>query len=266
MPDLVVALRFGVDVAEIRSDEQGRPLATGRSPWCLDPFSTNALEAAIQLKERHGGVVRLLCLVPDEPPPELLLQALAMGADEAVLVVESGAEEADALAVATILAAALKAVRPWDILLCGDAAADRYEGQVGPRVAEALGLPSLTRVTALELESNNVVAERTLDDRVEVVEVAGPVIVTVGQEINEPRLPPVLQIMAASRKPVRRLTLAELDLPAGSTAASLSQTSRLSLLMPPSARRRTAVTGENVAAMAAALTRHLEAEGLVVSR
>ncbi len=258
---IVVCLRFGLDVAELRPDPTTGGPRLDRPPWRIDPFSRNALEAAAQLREANGGEVVVLSVVPGEPPRRLVLEALASGADAAHLVVDPTAEQADALGLCGVLAAALAELQPWSLLLCGDAAADRYERQVGPRLAEALGLPAVTRAVALEVAGDRLVAERSLDDRVEVVDAPLPAVVTVTQESNEVRIAPLLQVMAASARPVRVTAASEL---AGApSAGAATGSARLGLRAPPSRRKRIRVQAATDRDAADLLARHLAAEGVL---
>jgi electron transfer flavoprotein beta subunit len=257
---IVVCLRFGFDVAELRPDRRTGAPRLRRAALRLDPFSHNALEEAVRLKERHGGRVILLSVVPAEVPQRLLLEALAGGADEAFLVVDPGCEEADAHGLTGVLGSALRHLAPWELVLCGDASADRYERQIGPRLAEALDLPCITRARALEIDGATLRARRSLEDRIDRVQAALPAVVTVTQEANEPRLPPLLQVMGAGSKPCTLLELADLGLPSSARGCA---TRRLETTAPPTRRRRQEVRGQDTDGTARELVRLLAAEGLV---
>ena len=149
------------------------------------------------------------------------------------------------------------------VVLCGEGSLDAYDRQVGPRLAEALGLPVLSQVTRVEARDGRFVAHRALEDATLVVEAAPPVVLTVGQEINQPRLPTVLQIMAASRKPTVTWRLVDLGFDERDTAAGLSGVTTLALFAPPEERRRVEIEGESAAATAAGLATVLFELGLV---
>ncbi|HEX6200148.1 MAG TPA: electron transfer flavoprotein subunit beta/FixA family protein [Thermoanaerobaculia bacterium] len=260
--DAVVCAKITVDTAELRADpDTGAPRLDG-APRRIGTIDENALEEAVRLREAHGGSVTLLVL-GGEVPEELLLRALAMGADRAVVVRDGTADRADALATATVLAAALRRLAPWDLVLCGEGSLDQYSRQVGPRLGEELGLPVLVQAAAVRLAGGTVTAERVLEDRTEGVEAALPALVTVRQEINQPRLPTVLQILGASRKPRTEWTLEGLGFPPGATAAALSGVETLETAAPPGARRRLRIEGETAGAMADEAARLLFAEGVL---
>lgn len=184
--NVAVCVKVTPDVAQIRQRPDDAPLR-------LNPLDENALEAAARL----GGRVTAVTVAPQAPPRELVLRALAMGADEALLVLDPAP---DALAVATALAPHLQ---DFDLVLCGEASVDAYNAQVGPRVAEALGRPSVTAALALRPDGTGLLVDQALEDEVRTVRIDLPAVVTVCLEANVPRMPTVLQIMGAGRKPVR---------------------------------------------------------------
>lgn len=260
--NVVVCAKITVDTAELKADPTTGAPWLEAAPRRIGTVDENALEEAVRIREGHGGTVTVLVLGGDVPE-ELLLRALAMGADRAVVVRDATADGADALATATVLAAALRRLAPWDLVLCGEGSLDQYNRQVGPRLGEALGLPVLAPAAAVRIEGSTVTAERALEDRTEVVEAELPALVAVCQEINQARLPTVLQIMGASRKPRTEWTLEDLGFPPGTTAAGLSAVETLEIAAPPAARRRCRVAGETVEEVAAEVARQLFAEGVV---
>jgi len=256
-------MKITYDTSQLRaSSDTGEPRLEN-APQRISTLDENALETAVRLKEKDGARIVALSLVPDDPPRDIVLKALAMGADEVVLIRDETAWEADALATARILATAARKLEPWDLVLCGDGSIDQYNRQVGPRIAEELGLVSLTQVVDLRLDNGSAVVERALEDRVEVVETDLPAVVAVGQEINEPRLPTVLQIMGASKKPTTVWTLDDLGFPAGSTAAAMSGVKTVHVVAPTSARKRVDLAGDDVDDVARKLARALIEEGMV---
>jgi len=263
MLSIVVCMRITVDTAQLRADvDTGAPKLDG-VPLRLSTFDEHALEEAVRLKARHGGRIRTLSLVSEPPPKELILKALAMGADEACVIEDASASDADALATATILARGLRELGEWDLLLCGEGSIDRYDRQVGPRLAEALGIPVLTHATAIEIVDGEAIASLAVDDCVERVATTLPALLTVGSEINDPRLPTVLQIMAASRKKIVQWDLQRIGLDADAGSAGLSAVEVLEVVAPTTARKRIAIEGENAEEIARKLMRVLYEEGAV---
>lgn len=262
MLSIVVLAKFTVDTAQLKVDPATAAPALAAAPWRMSTFDEHALEEAVRLREKHGGTLRLLSLAAARPAADLVLRALAMGADEAHLLIDPSAGQADALATATLLAAALGRLGGWDLVLCGDGSLDQYGRQVGPRVAEALAIPPLTAVTRLELDGRRVTVHRAVEEGTEVVEAELPVLVAVGPEINHPRFPTVLQVMGAARKPIVELRPEDV----GATAAELSRVATREVFAPPSARKHVTVAAESSAEIARELARALLAEGVVKSR
>jgi electron transfer flavoprotein beta subunit len=262
----VVCVKICVDPAELRADPESGLPRLERVPWRISTFDENALEEAVRLKEVHGGVVQVLSLVSVAPPEELVLTMLAMGADAVYLVHDPSAADADSLATATILSAALKKLSDWSLVLCGEGSLDQYNRQLGPRIAEAMSIPSLTQVTRVEVTNRTIVAHRSLENRTEIAEGKFPAVLTVGQEINKPRYPSVLQIRGASTKPTVEWRLTDLGFPRDATAAGMSAVRTVRVFSRPTFRKRIPVEGENPREIARHLARALFEEGVLRTR
>lgn len=174
-------------------------------PPNIDPrislFDEHAIEAALQLREKHGGKVTILSLGPDFAQ-RAIKQALAMGADDGILLKDPAFEEADTYATAYILAAAVKKIGAFDLILCGRQAADWDVGQVGLGLAELLGLPCVSIAQKLEVQDGTATVERIVEGGYDVFEVPLPALITVSNEINKPRYPTLRGIMAAGKKQI----------------------------------------------------------------
>ena len=265
---IVVLLKFTVDVNELKAIPQSLAPDLERAKIRINEFDENAIEEAVRLREKNGGRVIGLSLVPREPPREYILKALAVGLDEITLVCDGCAESGDSLPIATILAAAVRHIVQTksggipDIILCGDISSDSCNGQTGPRVAEELGIGSVSAVTKLEIDQARIKAERTLEGRIDCIETEMPVVLTVGMETNQPRLPTVLQIMGAGRKPIHILSG---DVFKDHAANISSQIRTLSIQAPPNRRKQIMVDGEDLAEITAKLLRFLKEDGEVFS-
>jgi electron transfer flavoprotein beta subunit len=242
---IVVCVKVSPDTAQLRADPQTGAPRLVEAPPRISTFDENALEEAVRLRERHGGKVVALSLVAEDPPPELVLRLLAMGADEAVLVEESTVAQADSLATASILAAAMAKIGGWDLVFCGEGSIDAYSCQVGPRLAESLGLPALTHVTRVEVRGDGLRVQRALEDRTLTVEAPLPVLLTVGQEINEARFP------------------SDLGFEEGRTAAAMSGLRTVEVYAPQIERRGLPIRGETTDEIAMELARKLFELGLL---
>jgi electron transfer flavoprotein beta subunit len=259
----VVCVKITPDTAQLKADpETGRP-RFDLAPLRVSSFDENALEAAVRLREKYGGRVVALSMVAAPAPPELMLKVLAMGADAVYLVEDPSADQADALATALILSAAIRKLQDWNLVLCGDGSLDHYNRQVGPRLAEELGIAVLTQVTQISSASGRLIVHRSTEDSTEVFECETPLVLTVGQEINQPRFPTVLQILGASKKPVVNWTACDLGFSQPRTAERLSATETLELLAPAVSRQRLLISAEDTEQLAAGLAKKLSENGLV---
>lgn len=208
--NIIVCVKQVPDLNQIRiKPDTGEPVING-VPYRLSEFDKNALEAAITLKEKHGGKVTALSAGTPKLK-ETIKEALAMGADEAHLVVDEGWTGGDPGRTAGLLARAVRKLGSFDLLLLGEGSADNYSGQVGPRLAEQLGIPQITYVRELEFIGDEIEATRDLEDCYEVVRAPLGVLITVTSELNTPRLPSLTKILAAGKKPVLLTTPAELE-------------------------------------------------------
>ncbi len=178
----------------------------------INEMDEYALEEALRLQEAQGGEVTVLTMGP-ERATESIRKALSMGPDGAVHIVDDALSGTDALGTSKVLAAALRRLNP-DLVLCGSESTDA-RGQVLPHMlAERLGIAALTGARKLTVEGSQVTAERQTEEGYEVVTATAPAIVSVWDTINEPRYPSFKGIMAAKKKPVETLSLADLGLSA----------------------------------------------------
>jgi len=212
--DIVVCVKTNPDLEMVRVKD--RVAQTEGVPYKIGDLEKNALEAAVALREAGAAAkVTALCLAEgNRKAAEDIKTALAMGADEAVVVDDPALADPDEAAVAAALAVAVKKIGACDLLLFGEGSSDNYTGQVGARVAELLGLPQIGYARKVEAADGAVRCERSMDDMIETVEAPLPAAVTVVSEINEPRIPGLMQIMKAKSKPLQVWSLADLGLEA----------------------------------------------------
>src|SRR6202000_839315 len=176
----------------------------------LDEF---AIEEALKIGEAQGGEVTILTMGP-EKASDSIRKALSMGADKAVHVIDDALAGSDAVESSLALAEALKVVG-FDLVVFGCESTDARTGLVPAMVAERLGVPQLTLAGKVEVAGGEVTIRRVTDDGVATVTGALPAVVSVNEKINEPRYPTFKGIMAAKKKPVQTLTLADLGVEAG---------------------------------------------------
>ncbi len=176
----------------------------------LNPYDEYAVEEAIKLKEASGGEVVIFNLGPDSAD-EALKTALAMGGDRAVVLRDPELGQADASVRAEILAAMI-AREEFDIIFCGKQSVDSDTHQVGPAVAQKLGMPAATFITSFALDGTTATVSREAEGLTETLEIGLPALFTCTKGLNEPRYPSLPGIMQAARKPKEALSLADLGL------------------------------------------------------
>jgi len=179
-------------------DAENKKVTAAGVPLVLDPYSEYALEAALKLKDADGSRVTALSLGA-ELSRDAVKKALSMGADELILLEDEAFAGGDSWSTACALAAAIKKTGDYDLILCGRQSADWDAGQTGCGIAELLDLPAVTIARKIELSGDKVRVERITDDGYEVIETTLPAVVTVSNEIGEPRYPTIRGIMAAKK-------------------------------------------------------------------
>ena len=199
VPDTTSVIKIGGDGKGI--DESG-------IKWIVSPYDEYALEEALQITEAKGGEVTVVTYGPDHAEAALR-DCLARGAQQAVHVLGGEATLGDSFTIATVLAAAIKD-REYDLVLCGFKGVGTDCGQVGPMLAEILGLPHVANVTELEVGDGSLSAGRDVDGGKEKVESPVPALLTCQKGLNEPRYAALKGIMAAKKKPVEKIEVASL--------------------------------------------------------
>src|SRR5215217_4053306 len=180
----------------------------------MNGYDAHALEAALKLKEQLGGKVTVVSLGPDSAR-DTLKRALAMGADAAVHVNDPALNDADSTTSARALAAAIKKLDGFDLVLCGRQASDTDGGQVHLGVAAHLGLPAVSPVQKIgEASAESLTVERIVEDGYQRLKVRLPALLGISSEINEPRYPPLKGIMAAGRAQIPVWSASDLGLDA----------------------------------------------------
>ena len=227
----------------------------------ISTFDLHAVEAAVQLKEQHGGHVVVLSLGPPDAE-RALRRALAAGADEAARIEADAAPDGNRMAVAAALAAAIRKVGDIDLVLCGRIAADWDMGHVPMMLAEMLDIPGASPVLGLNRASDRVlVAERLADDGHEIAELDLPCLLAVSNELNDPRYPTMRATIEAQRKPLPTWGKTELEMVKQPAAAATLRRLRGRDLTRPCEF----IEGDSVEAAGRALAGLLQDRGLVTA-
>ena len=212
-------------------------------PPVVNGFDENAVEVALRIKDAVGGNITILSLGTGFVM-DVMKKPLSMGADQMVLLQDDAFENLDAFATAQALAAAIKKIGEYDLILCGRQASDWDNAHVPIGIAEFLGLPCVTIAQKVEVKDGTMIVERALPDGYEVFEAPTPAVVTVSNESGEPRYPTLRGIMAATRKTPTTWTLSDLNLDASAVA---SKTSLQDLFIPVSEGQCEFIEGEDEA-------------------
>jgi len=181
--------------------------------YTLNFFDSLAVEEALRIKEHQGSGTVTIITLGTQKSIEALRTAIAMGADEAILLEDPAFAGGDGYATAKALAAAIKG-KEYDVILCGREAFDDSSGIVGPLVAEFLGIPHITSVIKIDLspEEQVVIVEREIEGGKEIIKTPLPVLLAAQKGLNEPRVPPVMGVMKAMRVEIKKLDLAAIGL------------------------------------------------------
>jgi electron transfer flavoprotein beta subunit len=220
--NIVVCVKQVPDTAVERTLTPEGTLDRASLDGLINELDEYAIEEGLKLAEAHGGEVTILSMGPAKAA-DSIRKALSMGADRAVHVLDDGLAGSDALATSLALSEALKATG-FDLVVFGSESTDARTGVVPAMVAERLGVPQLTLASKVDISGSDVTIRRVTDDGYAVVTGQLPAVVSVVEKINEPRYPTFKGIMAAKKKPVQVLTLADLPAATGSVGQSNAAT------------------------------------------
>ncbi len=209
-------VKLSLDTSQLRFS--GDKVLIEETPLRINDVDRNAVEEAVRLKEKGIAKQVSILTVLKYPPLKdrvkeadgLIRQLLAMGADEAYVIADDALILTDPVATSIVASEVLKA-NGYDIIIAGEASIDGYSGQVPAMVAARLGIPVVTYVKELTINNGTVTAKRDLDNETQVVASKVPLVISVTREINTPRIPTVIQIRLAIKKPIKLLTLNDIN-------------------------------------------------------
>jgi electron transfer flavoprotein beta subunit len=212
--NIVVCVKQVPDTwAEKKLSDSDRTVDRAGVEGVMNELDEYAVEEALKIKESQGGEVTVLTMGP-EKAVETIRKALSMGADAAVHIVDDGLHGSDALATSYAMAQALGTV-DHDLVILGVESTDARMSVLPAMLAERLGIAQLTFARKVEINDGTVKIERQTDTGYDVVEASTPAVISVVEKINEPRYPSFKGIMAAKKKPLTTLTLADAGIEAG---------------------------------------------------
>jgi electron transfer flavoprotein beta subunit len=177
----------------------------------MNPYDLYALETALRMKEQKGGIIKVISMGPPQAM-EIIREAYMMGADEGTLVTDRKFAGADVLATAYTISQGITKMDDFDLILCGKQTTDGDTAQVGPEIAEYLGIPHIANVLSIvEIKEKSVIVEMDMPYTVEVVEVKFPCLLTVEKGIFQPRLPSYRKKISTKNREIQVITLKELN-------------------------------------------------------
>ena len=231
-------------------------------PPVINGYDEQAVEAALRLKE--GGDAKITVLsMGTNLVSDVIKKPLSMGADELVLLQDDAFEDSDDYATARVLVAAINKIGDFDIVICGRQSSDFDTGIVGAGVAELLDIPIVPIVRDVKMVDGAVRIERVVADGYEVVEAAPPVLVTVSNELGEPRYPTLRGIMAAGRKQPTVWSASDLGIDASEAGVSGSKVKIMRLFQPEKVSQCEFIEGDNPAEIGANLALKLREDKII---
>lgn len=258
---------------EVTINPETNTLERQKIPAVINPFDVNAIEEAIRIKEKHGGKVTVITMGPPQAE-EALRTALAMGADEAILLTDRAFAGSDTWATAKTLSKAIEKIGVFDLIFFGKQAIDGDTAQVGPEVAEALSLPQITYVSKLDIEEKKinpdtknfgvrVKGRRTMEDAYEEVEAPMPCVITVTKEINEPRFSSIKGILKAKKAEIIKWGKNDLGLSDKETGLNGSATQVIKIFTPPRRAKGEMIEGASADDKASKLVEKLKEDKII---
>ena len=240
--NIIVCIKQVPDTAEIRINPETNTLMREGVPSIINPFDLNAIEAALQIREQTGGKVTVLTMGPPQAETSLR-DAIAMGADEAVLLSDKAFAGSDTWATSYTLARAIEKLGA-DIIFCGKQAIDGDTAQVGPETAEFLNIPHISYIRKIEeVMDKSIRVQRLMDEGYDIVEASLPVLLTVVKELNDPRMPSLKGKMAAKKAEIKVMGFVDIDADENSLGLKGSPTQVKNIFAPEIKSERRMIEG-----------------------
>jgi electron transfer flavoprotein beta subunit len=245
--NIVVCLKQVPGTTEVKIDPQTNTLIRQGIQNIINPFDTYALEEGVRLKEKHGGKVTVITMGPPQADAALR-EAISLGAEEAILLSDRAFAGADTWATANTLSKAITKLGKCDLIICGRQTIDGDTGQVGPEMAEMLGVPFVAYVSKIEeIKENYLRVSRMVEEGHEVIETALPAIITVAKEINVPRLPSLRGITRSKSAAIATWGIKELGVDANTVGLAGSSTQVIKVFFPQRVCTAEILTGDAAA-------------------
>lgn len=234
---ILVLIKQVPDIDKVKFDAEKKRVDRSSAEAEVNPFDLNALEAALLIKEKLGGKITVISMGPPQAE-SAIRDALSRGADRGILLTDRKFAGADTLATSYALASAIKKVGSFDLILCGEKTVDGDTGQVGPEVAQHLGIPHISYVSEVrEVSNDKILVKADMPGYYYLIDAALPVVIAVTKDLNEPRLPSLRDKLKARKAEVEKWSAEDL--------ASIADISRFGLAGSPTSISRVIIRSES---------------------
>lgn len=242
--NIIVCVKQVPDTTQIRLDPETHTLIRDGVENILNPYDAEALETALILKDKYGAAVTVISMGPPQAK-DILKNAIALGADQAYLLSDRVFAGSDTLPTSLALAELTKSLGEFDLILCGREAADGCTAQVGPEMAEHLGIPQVTSAMKVEFENGKFIVERETENWSETVAVPAPLLVTMTRAERELRFASIRGKMKARKMEIPVKSGADVGLDATKVGLKASPTRVIKVFTPPVQKVETQIIKED---------------------
>ncbi len=242
--NIIVCLKQVPGTTEVKIDPTTNTLVRQGIKNITNPFDSYALEEGVRLKERYGGKVTALSMGPPQAV-DMLRDAISVGADDAILLSDAAFAGSDTLATSFTLGKTIEKIKDYDLVICGRQTLDGDTGQVGPELAEVLGVPFVAYVSKVEqIENRKLIVQRMVEDGYETIQASLPAVITVVKEINIPRLPSLRGLARSKSAQIPVWTARDIGAEKGNTGQAGSATWVVKVFYPQRAQHAEMLKGD----------------------
>lgn len=260
---IIVCAKQVPDTNEVKIDPVKNTLIREGVPSILNHDDANALEEALKIKDQYPDTHITVVTMGPPQAKDMLIECLAMGADEAVLASDRALGGSDTWATSNALAAAIKKIGDFDIIFAGRQAIDGDTAQVGPQIAEKLNLPQVTYVTEFALDGEEITVKRALEDGYEVIRIKTPCMLTAIKELNTPRYMTIGGIYDATKKEIPTWGAKELEIDLNTVGLEASPTNVFRSFTPAPKGKGVMLEGDTEKETARALLKNLKQKHVI---
>jgi len=258
----IVLMKQVPDTDEVKMNPETGTMVREGVGTVINPLDLHAIQAALDLREQRGGTITVVSMGPPVTR-EALKEAISMGVDETLLLTDRHFSGADTWATAHVLAEAIRTLPPFDLILAGEKATDGETGQVGPEVAAMLDLPFSTYITRIEVDSEGVEVERTVEEGYEMQYIPFPCLLTVLGDLNDPGMPTLSGKIKARRTEIKGWNAESMNLDPSKIGLQGSPTRVVSISYPKITRSVVKYTGKEIDQGIQAIVRRLKEMALL---